>query len=203
LDDNREWFRFHHIFADFLQEELRRRHPDQIATIHSRAAQWHLTHDLPEEALHHAIAAAELETAMQIFDRYVTVKLNTGELGVVKRWLHLLPTDWFSAYPVFGLAQAGLFAFTGDLDACVRTVEQVEQKLATFESKQARNQRAKVSVFRCAIACIQNDVAKAETYADQAMHDLLEKDDSFRHLVYGALGDAYRNSGRWQEARQC
>ena len=203
LDDNREWFRYHPIFADFLQGELNRRRPDQIAALHSRAAQWHLTHDLPEQALRHAIAGADVEAAIQVFDRYANVKLNTGELGVVKRWLESLPEDWFSKYPVFGLARAGLFAFTGALEECVRTVDEIEQTLAVAESKQARNQLAKVSAVRCAIACIQNDVAQAETYADQALHDLLGRDDPFLHLVYGALGDAYRRNGRWQEARQC
>ena len=203
LDDNREWFRYHHIFADFLQGELSQRHPDQILALHGRAAQWYLAHDLPEQALRHAIAGADADTAIQVFEKYFSVKLNTGELGVVKRWLESLPEGWFSKHPVFGLTQASLFAFTGALDACVRTIDEVERKLMPVESERARGQLAKVSAVRCAIACIQNDVAKAETYAAQALHDLPGKDDAFLHLVYGALGDAYRRNGHWHEARQC
>lgn len=203
LDDNREWFRYHHVFADFLQGELNRRHSDQVAALHRRAAHWYLTHDLPEQALGHAVGGADADTAIQVFDNYLTIKLNTGELGVVKRWLESLPEDWLSAYPVFGLAQAGLFAFTGELDACIRTVDEVERRLMPVESEQARRQLAKVTAVRCAIACIQNDVSQAETYADQALHDLPGKDDAFLYLVYGALGDAYRRNGRWQQARQC
>ena len=203
LDDNREWFRYHPVFADFLRGELNRLHPDQIAALHGRAAQWYLAHDLPERALRHAIAGADADTAIQVFEEYFSLKLNTGELGVIKRWLESLPESWFSKHPVFGLAQAGLFAFSGALDACVRTIDEVERKLVPVESEQARGQLAKVSAVRCAIACIQNDVAQAETYADRALHDLPGKDDPFLHLVYGALGDAYRRNGHWQEARQC
>ncbi len=203
LDDNREWFRYHPIFADFLQGELNRRHPDQISALHGRAAQWYLIHDLPEQALRHAVAADDAETAIQVFDEYLNVKLNSGEPGVVKRWLELLPEQWLVDYPVFGLARAGLFAYTGSLEDCLRTIDEVERKLAPVEGEQARGQLGKVSAVRCAIACIQNDVTKAETYADQALHNLPGKDNPFLHLVYGALGDAYRSNGRWQEARQC
>jgi LuxR family transcriptional regulator, maltose regulon positive regulatory protein len=203
LDDNREWFHYHRIFADFLQDKLKRRHPDQVAALHRRSAQWYLTYDLPEQSLRHAIAGADVETAVQVFNTYLTVKLNSGELGVIKRWLESLPEQWRADYPVFGLARAGLFAYTGSLEDCLRTIDEVERKLVPVEGEQARGQLGKVSAVRCAIACIQNDVARAETYANQALHDLVGKDDPFLNLVYGALGDAYRRNGRWQEARQC
>jgi ATP/maltotriose-dependent transcriptional regulator MalT len=48
LDDHREWFRYHHLFAEFLQGELARRMPDEIITLHARAARWHLDHDMSE-----------------------------------------------------------------------------------------------------------------------------------------------------------
>jgi LuxR family maltose regulon positive regulatory protein len=140
---------------------------------------------------------------MQVFNNYLSIKLNSGEPGVVKHWLESLPEHWLPAYPVFGLARAGLFAYTGALDACLRTLDEVERKLVPVTSEQARGQLGKVSAVRCAIACMQNDVVQAETYADRALHDLIGKDDPFLHLVYGALGDAYRRNGRWQDARQC
>ncbi len=108
LDDSREWFRYHHLFADFLQGEHNRRRPDEVAALHRRAARWYLAHDLPEQALRHAVAGADAEIAVQVFEGYLNVKLNTGELRVVKRWLESLPERWHSAYPVFGIAQAGL-----------------------------------------------------------------------------------------------
>src|SRR6185369_9582349 len=55
LDDSREWFRYHQLFAEFLQGELQHLHPEEIAIIHGRAAQWYLTHDLPDQAFQHAV----------------------------------------------------------------------------------------------------------------------------------------------------
>jgi LuxR family maltose regulon positive regulatory protein len=202
LDDSREWFRYHLLFADYLRGELRRRYPDEVPELHRRAAQWYLAQDLPDQALHHAVEADDAHLGVEIFDKYSNVKLNGGELGVVKRWIELVPGQWFIDYPQIGLARAGLFAFTGAFDDCVRTVNEVEQRLSPPKNVEARVQLAKVSAVRCAIACIQNDVARAESYANLALHDLKGDDDPYMHLVYGALGDAYRRSGRWDQARQ-
>jgi LuxR family maltose regulon positive regulatory protein len=130
-------------------------------------------------------------------------KLNGGELRAVQRWLEAVPAPWYSAFQVIGLAQAGLFAFTGELDACLRCIDELERNLVPVESEHARRQLAQVSAVHCAIACVQDDLAQAETYAGQALRGLLDADDPFLHLVYGALGDAYRRVGRWEEAHDC
>jgi LuxR family maltose regulon positive regulatory protein len=202
LDDNREWFRYHLLFADYLRAELARRHPDEVAELHRRAARWYLAHELPDQALHHAIQADDVEIGTEVFDTYTNVKLNSGELGTVKRWLELVPKQWTTDYPVIGLARSGLFAFMGAVDECLRCVNELEERLTPPSSAQERVQLGKVSAVRCAIACIQNDVEQAESYAGRALHDLTGPDDPFLHLVYSALGDAYRRTGRWDEARQ-
>jgi LuxR family maltose regulon positive regulatory protein len=202
LDDTREWFRYHLLFADFLRAELERRHPGEAPELHRRAAQWYLAHDLPDQAMHHAVEGGHLDIAVQVFEAYFNVKLNSGELRVIERWLGSIPEQWEMNYPVIRLARAGLFAFTGALDNCIRCIDEIERTLSPPQSGQARLDLAKVSAVRCAIACIQNDVIRAETYAGQALRDLQQSDDSYMHLVYGALGDAYRNSGRWDEARR-
>jgi LuxR family maltose regulon positive regulatory protein len=202
LDDSREWFRYHRLFADFLQEELNRRYPGEATNLHRPAARWHYAHDLPDQTLRHAVAAEDAELALQVFDTYFNVKLNSGELTTIRRWLELVPEEWHSAYPLLGLARAGLFAFTGALDDCVRCIDDVEQRLLSLKTEQARRQLAKASAVRCAIACIQNDLAQAETYAGQVLEVISIEDDPYLHLVYGALGDSYRHHGRWEEARE-
>jgi LuxR family transcriptional regulator, maltose regulon positive regulatory protein len=203
LDDSREWFRYHRLFGDFLREELNRRHPEEVAQLHRRAARWYLAHDLPEQAIQHATEGADAETAVRVFENYFSVKLETGELLVVKRWLESVPEQWRTSYPVLGLAQAGLFAFTGAIDACVRCIDDVERRLTLVPSEQVRSQLGRVSAVRCAIACFQADLVQAERYAGQALHDLPAEENSFQPMVYGALGDAYRHAGRWEDAKRC
>jgi LuxR family transcriptional regulator, maltose regulon positive regulatory protein len=203
LDTSREWFRYHRLFADFLRVELHRRHPDQVRDLHRRAAHWYLAHDFPEEAFHHAVAGDDLDLGVRIFDRYMNAKLQGGEYTVVQRWLEALPAAWYAAYPAFDLARAGLLAFSGAVDACMRCVDDVEQKLAHADGDDTRRQMAKVTAIRCAIACMQNDLPQAKAYADRALRDLPEDDLGFRPLIYGALGDSYRQHGLWVEAKAC
>lgn len=203
LDDQREWFRYHSLFADFLRNELNRRRPDEIPEYHRRAAAWYADHELPEQAFRHALAGDDAERVIGILNRHFNAKLNGGEFLVVKRWIDSLPAAWYAAYPVLDLMRAGLLAYTGAFEACVRLVDDIEERLAPGESEDTRWQLARVSAVRCLIACVQNDLPRAEDYANRALRELPEEDEGFRPGVFGALGDAYRQNGRWEEAREC
>jgi LuxR family maltose regulon positive regulatory protein len=203
LDDSREWFRYHRLFADFLHEALKQHHPNEVGDLHRRAAWWYLEHDLPEPAFRHAVDGDDVDLVLQIFERYTQEKLMGGEFRLMQEWLASLPQAWHSDYPMIGFVRTGFLLFTGQLDACVRCVEEVEQRLASAERDDTRPQLARVSALRCSIACFQNDLARAETFADQAFQDLPDEDHFFRAIIYGSLGDTYRRNGRWGEAKEC
>jgi LuxR family transcriptional regulator, maltose regulon positive regulatory protein len=201
LDDRREWYRYHRLFAEFLEEELRRRHGDHVVLLHRRAARWYLANDSPEPAFDHAVAGNDPDLVIGIFERYGPVKLNSGEFKLVSQWLDALPAAWFSAYPLLNLFRAGLLAYVGPFDACVRCVDDVEQRLRPLESEDTPWQLAMVTAIRCFIACMQNDLGQAQTLADRALRDLRQESLSFRASIYHALGDTNRRHGRWQDAK--
>jgi LuxR family transcriptional regulator, maltose regulon positive regulatory protein len=201
LDDSRQWFRYHRLFADFLHEELGRRHPDQMFNLHRRAARWYLAHDLPEEAFRHALEAQDIALIIEIFDRYLFEKVFSGEFRVAMQWLDSLPEEWYSNNTVLGIDRAASLVATGALDAGARRLNVVEQQLALKEDEDSHKQMARASAVRCFIACFQNDLTEAETYADLALRDLPEEDLLFRADIYHALGDTYRYHGRWDEAQ--
>ncbi|MGH2535778.1 MAG: LuxR C-terminal-related transcriptional regulator [Candidatus Promineifilaceae bacterium] len=203
LDDRREWFRYHPLFADFLQSELSRHKADEVAELHRRAGRWYLAQDMPEPAFEHALAGEQVQLALEIFDKHFLAKLNAGELGVVKRWLGAVPADWYAAYPVIDLMRAGLMAVAGQFEAIVGLLEEIEQRLTAAEGEEAGWQRRWLMAVRCFMACVQNDVPAAESYADRALHELPDDDRSIRPGVLGALGDTYRRNARWQEAKAC
>jgi LuxR family transcriptional regulator, maltose regulon positive regulatory protein len=203
LDDSREWFRYHPLFADFLHEELNRNYPHEVTDLHRRAARWYLAHDLPDPAFHHAVEGGDAELVVQIFDRYMNVKLNSGEIRVVGRWVDLLPADWYSQYPILGLARVGFLVFSGAFEAGTRYIDILEQQLTPAESEDRRWQMARVMAVRCLMACTQNDLTGAEEYADYALQELAVEDLNWRPGIYAALGDTYRRNARWEEARTC
>ncbi len=201
LDDRREWFRYHRLFAEFLQDVLQRQHPEEVATLHRRAAAWYLEQDVPDPAFRHAVAGDDPELAIQILERYESEKLHGGELKVVQAWLDTIPAAWHAAYPQLGLVTAGVLAFSGALDACVRCIDDVERRLAPAASKDLRRQQAKVIAFRCLMDCFHNDLERAELHAAQALRDLPEADRSLRTDVHHALGETYGRHGHWEQAR--
>jgi LuxR family maltose regulon positive regulatory protein len=202
LDDERQWFRYHHLFADFLREQLRRRDEETLARLHRRAASWYLSHSLPEQVISHAVAGEDVDLVVQVFYRFVNARLLSGEIALVKQWIDALPTEWYDTHPVLGLARAGYLAYTGAFEACVRCVQEVEQKLAPADSDEARRQMARVTAVQTFLACMQNDLHQAETLAQRALSELPEDDIGFRPTIYGALGDTYRYHGRWEQAKQ-
>jgi LuxR family maltose regulon positive regulatory protein len=202
LDDEREWFRYHSLFAEFLHEALERRHPDEVMDLHRKAAGWYLQHDLPEPAISHALAGEDANRVIEIFDNYLVAKLAAGEIKLVAGWLESLPAAWYAAHPILGLAQAAFLFFTGSFEAAAHRVDEVEQQLHSIKVEDKRGQIAMVNAFRCFVACVQNDLQQAEAYADQALQDLPQEDLGFRRGIYGALGDTYRQYGHWEAAKK-
>jgi LuxR family maltose regulon positive regulatory protein len=199
LDDRREWFRYHRLFADFLQGTLQRRYPDEVATLHRRAAGWYLDQDAPDPAFRHAVAGQDPELAIPILEQYESEKLHGGELRVVQGWLEAIPPAWHDANPQLGLIKAGVLAFSGDIGACIRCIDEVEHQLTASES--LRRQQVKVTAFRCLVACFLNDLERAERHAAEALRDLPEDDRTWRADVHHALGETYGRHSYWEQAR--
>lgn len=200
LDERREWFRYHPLFAEFLSAELQRCRGDHLADFHRRAARWYLSHDFPEEAFHHALRGDDRDLVVEILDHYLNIKLFSGELRELQGWIDALPAAWFTASPLLGLSRAGLHLFTGALAECDRCLTWIERQLDASATDDLRWQLARVTSFRCFLSCFRGDLDLAEQYATDALTNLQEDDDIFRADIYGALGDTYRGNGRWAEA---
>lgn len=89
LDDEREWFRYHHLFASHLQRRLERDHPERIRALHFTAAEWFEQHGFAEEAVSHALAAGDEEYAVRIVEAtamwFVERSYMATLLGLVSR----------------------------------------------------------------------------------------------------------------------
>ncbi|HEX5164988.1 MAG TPA: AAA family ATPase, partial [Thermomicrobiales bacterium] len=200
LDDNREWYRYHRLFADFLREELRRQDPDEIRDLHRKAARWYFAHDLAEQAFQHALASQDADLVFEVLDRYVLIKLHGGDLKGLETWLDAIPAAWYDEHPQFGLARATLLAGFGAFEACLQSIKEVEALLTPIDTQEARWQMGRVMAFHCFVACVQNDLDRAERLAEDARQTLRDDDVGFRASIFHALGDTYSRNGRWQEA---
>lgn len=204
LDERREWFRYHQLFADFLREELERRYPDQLTNLHRRSARWYLDHELPEQAFHHAIAGDDPDLVVEMITLYLNAKVVSGEIKLVKYWVDRLPERWLDTHPILGLIRASFLIATGAFEESIHYLDAIEQNLMPLEDDATgRQQLARVTAFRCYVACFQNNLPQAEAFANRALRGLPEDDsDGFRGSAYVALGDTYRRNGHWEAAKQ-
>jgi len=127
LDDNRQWYRYHHLFAQLLRSRLARTEPALMATLHERASAWHEQAGQPEEAVQHALAAADAARAVQLIARYWHAYVDTGRAATVSGWMRALGDDRIAASPLAAHCAAWAAGFAGDRNGARRW-------LAVFEA---------------------------------------------------------------------
>jgi LuxR family maltose regulon positive regulatory protein len=99
LDDRRQWFRFHHLFAQILHVELERREPAMVAGLHRRAFAWHSEYGTTDEAIHHALAAHAYAEAGELIAETWVHYANAGRTTSVLDWLGRFPAAILDADP--------------------------------------------------------------------------------------------------------
>jgi LuxR family transcriptional regulator, maltose regulon positive regulatory protein len=99
LDARRSWFRYHHLFADLLQQELRRTEPDEVTALHLAAATWFAGHGYPVEAIWHAQAARDWSLATRLLADHWPALRMTGQSATVHGFLASFPAQTRAADP--------------------------------------------------------------------------------------------------------
>jgi LuxR family transcriptional regulator, maltose regulon positive regulatory protein len=113
LDDRREWYRYHHLFAQLLRLELAGREPALLATLHRRAAAWHRQAGNLDEAIGHASAAGEFTEAAALIARHWLSYWRRGQRATVARWLDRLPDAAILADPPVAYVAAWIRGYSG------------------------------------------------------------------------------------------
>ena len=131
LDNQRGWYRYHHLFADLLRDQLAQRLPDQTAALHLRAGDWFEGCGLLEEAIAHTLASGEMERAARLVER-IAIQMFVGEQqSILSRWIDALPESVVKARPWLCLYHAWAHHWVG-------LRGQVEEWLVSAETALAR-----------------------------------------------------------------
>ena len=209
LDDKREWFRYHHLFADVLQARLRREQPDLGPELHRRASGWYQQQGLMPEAINHSFKAADYEQAarlMKPIGRQIFV--SSDVYFNLKTWLAQLPASLVRSRPELCLTYAWLLLAQGEFDRATHYLDCGEQALrsgyvgeATVEE---RNTLAELATTRAIITVSQSefDAQQVVASAQAALADLYPHNLAYRSAVAGALGHAYLSLGDVHRAEQ-
>ena len=127
LDDRREWYRYHHLFAELLRLELANHDAALLPTLHQRAAAWHRQVGNVEAAIGHASAAGEFTQAAGLIARHWLPYWRRGQRATVARWLNGLPEEAILADPPVAYVAAWIRGYSG------ASKQQTEDWLAAVE----------------------------------------------------------------------
>jgi LuxR family maltose regulon positive regulatory protein len=126
LDETRQWFRYHHLFAQVLHTQLTRTEPDLVPTLHERASAWHRQWGSVGEAISHTLAAGDTAGAVDLIARHWSAYTDLGRAGTVRRWLRSLGDEQIATSPVAAHCAAWAAALTGDRESVHRWLPVIE-----------------------------------------------------------------------------
>ena len=137
LDSNRQWYRYHHLFAELLRHRLTQNNPAQVPDLHQRASLWYEGNGFAEQAIHHALEGELMTRAAQLCERYGAHWLAQSRLHKAKRWLDALPSNLIHGRPALAIMYAWILALTNQLDAIEPILAAAEAALQAAEQDAA------------------------------------------------------------------
>jgi LuxR family transcriptional regulator, maltose regulon positive regulatory protein len=127
LDDNRQWYRYHHLFAQLLRSQLARTEPGIVPELHKRASAWYRLSGSAEEAVSHSLAAGDVAGAVDVITLHWHEYVGAGRAATVRGWMRSLGEDRIAAYPVVAHCAAWAAALTGDQVSVRRWLPVIEK----------------------------------------------------------------------------
>jgi LuxR family transcriptional regulator, maltose regulon positive regulatory protein len=158
LDARRSWFRYHRLFADLLELELRHTEPAELATLHGTAADWFAEHRLPAEAVRHAQAAQDWERAGRLLaDHWLDVTLN-GQAATAHRLITSFPADAVTANAELTAVAAAAELMGGSLEEGARYLALAAAGAASVPADRRDHFHVTLAVLRLYLARQRGDL---------------------------------------------
>jgi LuxR family transcriptional regulator, maltose regulon positive regulatory protein len=205
LDDERRWFRYHHLFADALHARLAARHAGRVAALHAAASRWLAQNGLLGDAVRHAIASGDHEHTADLVELTIADLRRRRQDRTLRDWLAALPDDVVRRRPLLAIYVGWSRLAEGDFDGVEAWLRAAEAGLGTTppstlptaaspaEAARAREAElrslpAMAAIYRASVAQARGDVDGTVAHACQAL-SLAGPEDHFpRAAAAGFVG---------------
>jgi LuxR family maltose regulon positive regulatory protein len=212
LDDERQWYRYHQLFADLLGSRLQQTQPDQIPALHRRASEWYELRGQIVEAVAHAMQAGDVDWIEHLIAGSALAVIYQGELATMTRWLDALPDELMCSRPRLSLAQAWALAYAGQADRIEGLLQQAELALLPSPDEDSEAElvgdaeeqglAGHIMAIRAYVAALEDDWSHAAELAREALYCLPEADSAVGGWTAAVLGCALRSQGDFAAAAQ-
>jgi LuxR family maltose regulon positive regulatory protein len=228
LDDRREWYRYHHLFADVLQAHLRDERPERLADLHGRAAEWYEREGERAEAIGHALAGRDFARAADLIELALPATSRDRQEATLRRWLEALPDELIRTRPVLSNGYAGSILVRGETEGVDERLRDAERwldataqaaggaalgagvaalgagdppsSMVVVDEDSFRTLPARIAIHRAGLARLLGDVAGTVTHARRALDLIAADDDLGRGSASTLLGLALWTSGDLETA---
>ncbi|HMN31165.1 MAG TPA: hypothetical protein PKE45_23635, partial [Caldilineaceae bacterium] len=170
LDTQRQWYRYHHLFADVLRHRLRQLQ-QPVAVLHLRAATWYEQNGWLAEAIQHAFAAMAYEQVATLIEREAEPTLKRGQYTTVQGWLTRLPEAVVCQHPRLCLFWASTYVITHDLDQAAKWLAAAESS-AQLDQTNAAEILAEAAAIGAGLALNRGDFPQTLALSERALRDL-------------------------------
>lgn len=198
LDDQRRWYRYHHLFGEMLRSRAQQLQPERIAVLHRRASAWYVQRGLLHDAVKHALAAGDMEQAANLIEQGAERTLLRGEVTTLLGWLGALPPAMVQARPWLRLAHAWALGFTGQVDAAAAQLLGADAQASAAES----TPHGSAAAFQALVAGQRGDVAGLIARAQDAVAFDAAHGGVPQSLSLLALGNAHFFTGDLAATRE-
>jgi len=216
LDEERKWYRYHHLFRDFLQTRLNKIQPERVTALHRAASEWHAANGFLREAVQHALQTRDWEYAAALVEQHGVSVMLHGEVSTMYEWCAAFPEEVIRVHPTLCLFQSNALVLgyrQQNRGRIEERLQQVEQAAAGLEDRPlARLLIGQATTTRTFLAAVTPDPAvdpREQFPLAQRVLDLLSEDDPARSAValtigyaHLALHDAQAGYQAMEEARQ-
>ena len=165
LDEHREWYRYHRLFADLLRSRLEQTQPDLVPRLHQRASEWYEQNDLLNDAIDHALAAGDVERAADLIALVAEPLLMRGESATFVSWMADLPDAAIRARPSLSVLHAWVLMLQG------HPLADIESRLRAADGC-AGATAGRAAAVRSTIRAFQGDPDGAMQWAQRALDQL-------------------------------
>lgn len=191
LDDERRWYRYHHLFADYLRSLLSK--PEQFA-LYRQAAAWHEANDLTTEAVRYALACGDDAFSAAIIEQALgrDSTWSDGNLAGLAAWLEALPPETVRSRPRLGLHASRVWYLQGRFDEAEKQLAQTEGILQS-QPRSPENDvlAAMTELYRGAIAAVRGDFQQALALVPAAQARIPPENHLAHARAFFSLGLVY------------
>jgi LuxR family maltose regulon positive regulatory protein len=204
LDDERQWYRYHHLFSDLLFQYLKQTEPTKINVLYERAATWLKENGYLENAVGYALKAQNYDLATRLMLQIKNSLWNRGEVHMLLNWFNTLPEDLVRSQPELCIAYAGCLVLLGYFDATEKWLQSVEAGLDPMTASElpAVIWRQKVLIYRSVNARYHGDYVAAIALGQSGLDKTPSTQVRDRGSALLFLGQAHFYAGNTDIAEQ-